>query len=192
MLPLNRDHLISTEGGLSSPKATLVSIVWPLKVGVAGRTDAFESRMIKIAHNNKNKWSRIKQCRGQRHCSSDGLVRNGVGFNAPTLSVVAKSDFWRPYAIILESRLVHHHAQLKDLGGLKLPGAEPGQLLPKLDARSICRPSPAAFAVGAGSATLIFLLRRLLPNWPGMLIAVVLASVVAWMPICRSRPSAAI
>jgi SulP family sulfate permease len=48
-----------------------------------------------------------------------------------------------------------------------------GQALPTL--------SPAAFAVGAGSATLIFLLRRLLPNWPGMLIAVVLASVVAWM-----------
>ena len=42
VLPLNRDHLISTEGGLSSPKATLVSIVWPLKVGVAGHTDAFE------------------------------------------------------------------------------------------------------------------------------------------------------
>ena len=74
-------------------------------------------------------------------------------------------------------------SQLKDLGGLKLPGAEPGQLLPKLAMLGQALPtlSPAAFAVGAGSATLIFLLRRLLPNWPGMLIAVVLASVVAWM-----------
>ena len=74
-------------------------------------------------------------------------------------------------------------SQLKDLGGLKLPGIEPGQLLPKLamlgQASSTLR--PAAFAVGAGSAALIFLLRRLLPNWPGMLIAVVLASVVAWL-----------
>jgi sulfate permease, SulP family len=74
-------------------------------------------------------------------------------------------------------------SQLKDLGGLKLPGAEPGQLLPKLAMLGQALPtlSPAAFAIGAGSAALIFLLRRLLPNWPGMLIAVVLASVVAWM-----------
>jgi SulP family sulfate permease len=74
-------------------------------------------------------------------------------------------------------------SQLKDLGGLKLPGAEPGQLLPKLAMLGQALPtlSPAAFGVGAGSATLIFLLRRLLPNWPGMLIAVVLASVVAWI-----------
>jgi SulP family sulfate permease len=74
-------------------------------------------------------------------------------------------------------------SQLKDLGGLKLPGAEPGQLLPKLAMLGQALPtlSPAAFAVGAGSAALIFLLRRLLPNWPGMLIAVVLASVFAWL-----------
>jgi sulfate permease, SulP family len=74
-------------------------------------------------------------------------------------------------------------SQLKDLGGLKLPGAEPGQLLPKLAMLGQALPtlSPAAFAIGAGSAALIFLLRRLLPNWPGMLIAVVLASVVAWL-----------
>ena len=74
-------------------------------------------------------------------------------------------------------------SQLKDLGGLKLPGAEPGQLLPKLAMLGQALPtlSPAAFAIGASSAALIFLLRRLLPNWPGMLIAVVLASVVAWL-----------
>ena len=74
-------------------------------------------------------------------------------------------------------------SQLKDLGGLKLPGAEPGQLLPKLAmlGQSLPTLSPATFAVGAGSAALIFLLRRMLPNWPGMLIAVVLASVVAWL-----------
>jgi SulP family sulfate permease len=74
-------------------------------------------------------------------------------------------------------------SQLKDLGGLKLPGAEPGQLLPKLAMLGQALPtlSPAAFAVGAGSAALIFLLRRMLPKWPGMLIAVVLASVVAWL-----------
>ena len=71
-------------------------------------------------------------------------------------------------------------SQLKDLGGLKLPGAEPGQLLPKLAMLGQALPtiSMAALAVGVGSAALIFLLRRLLPNWPGMLIAVMLASLV--------------
>ena len=72
-------------------------------------------------------------------------------------------------------------SQLKDLGGLKLPAAEPGPLLPKLAALGQALPtiSPAALAVGVGSAALIFLLRRWLPNWPGMLIAVVLASLAA-------------
>jgi sulfate permease, SulP family len=72
-------------------------------------------------------------------------------------------------------------SQLKDLGGLTLAGAEPGPLLPKLVVLSESLPtlSPAAFAIGAGSAALIFALRRWQPGWPGMLIAVVLASVAA-------------
>jgi len=74
-------------------------------------------------------------------------------------------------------------SQLKDLGGLKLSGAEPGPLLPKLATLGQALPtiSPAALAIGVGSAALILLLRRLLPNWPGMLIAVTLASVAAWL-----------
>jgi SulP family sulfate permease len=74
-------------------------------------------------------------------------------------------------------------SQLRDLGGLKLPGAEPGPLLPKLATLGQALPTigPAALAVGVGSAALIFLMRRLLPNWPGMLIAVVLASLAAWL-----------
>jgi SulP family sulfate permease len=72
-------------------------------------------------------------------------------------------------------------SQLRDLGGIHLAGAEPGPLWPKLMAlgaawRSI---SPAALTIGAGSAVLIFLQRRLRPNWPGMLMAVILASVLA-------------
>jgi sulfate permease, SulP family len=72
-------------------------------------------------------------------------------------------------------------SQLKDLGGLTLPGAEPGPLFPKLMMLSQALPtlSPAAFGIGAGSAALIFALRRWRPSWPGMLIAVVLASVAA-------------
>src|SRR6185295_8356112 len=74
-------------------------------------------------------------------------------------------------------------SQLKDLGGLKLPAPEPGQLLPKLAmlAQSLPTITPAALAVGIGSAALIFLLRWLVPNWPGMLIAVSLAAVTAWL-----------
>ena len=74
-------------------------------------------------------------------------------------------------------------SQLRDLGGLKLPAAEPGPLLPKLAmlAQSLPTITPAAVVVGVGSAALIFLLRRLVPNWPGMLIAVTLASIAAWL-----------
>jgi SulP family sulfate permease len=73
-------------------------------------------------------------------------------------------------------------SQLKDLGGLKLT-AEPGPLLPKLAALGHALPTlnPAALAVGIGSVALIFLLRRFVPNWPGMLIVVVLAAVAAWL-----------
>ncbi len=74
-------------------------------------------------------------------------------------------------------------SQLRDLGGLKLPGAEPGHLLPKLAALGQALPTitPVAVVVGCGTAALIFLLRRFAPNWPGMLIAVILASVAAWL-----------
>lgn len=74
-------------------------------------------------------------------------------------------------------------SQLRDLGGLKLGGVEPGPLLPKLAALGQALPtiSAAALAVGIGSVALIFLLRLIAPNWPGMLIAVTLASVAAWL-----------
>jgi sulfate permease, SulP family len=72
-------------------------------------------------------------------------------------------------------------SQLRDLSGLTLTGAEPGPLLPKLAALAQALPTinPAAFAVGIGSAALIFMLRRWRPDWPGMLFAVVAASVAA-------------
>lgn len=71
-------------------------------------------------------------------------------------------------------------SQLKDLAGLKLSGAEPGSILPKLAALAHALPSLSlpAFAIGCGTAALIFALRRLRPNWPAMLIAVVVTSIV--------------
>ncbi len=79
-------------------------------------------------------------------------------------------------------------SQLKDLGGLTLAQGEPGPLLPKLVAlaQAATTFNPYAFAIGAGTATLIFVLRKLLPNWPGMLIAVTLAaalSALASLPV---------
>jgi SulP family sulfate permease len=72
-------------------------------------------------------------------------------------------------------------SQLKDLGGLTLTVAEPGPLFPKLAVLAGALPTlnPAALAIGAGSAALIFLIRRSRPDWPGMLIAVVAASAAA-------------
>jgi sulfate permease, SulP family len=74
-------------------------------------------------------------------------------------------------------------SQLRDLGGLTLTGAEPGLLLPKLAvlARALPTLNPAAFVIGVVVAALIFLQRRLRPNWPGMLLAVIGASIAAWL-----------
>lgn len=71
--------------------------------------------------------------------------------------------------------------EIRDLLGLQLTGAEPGPLAPKLMtlAASAASATPAAAALGLGSAALIFVLKRWRPNWPGMLIAVVLASGLA-------------
>ena len=72
-------------------------------------------------------------------------------------------------------------SQLKDLAGLKLAGPEPGPVLPKLMALSQALPTlnPAALGLGVGVAAVILLIRRVRPTWPGMLIAVVLATVAA-------------
>lgn len=74
-------------------------------------------------------------------------------------------------------------SQLKDLGGLKLAGTEPGQLLPKLVVLGQALPTVSliTLVVGVGTAALIFLVRRLAPTWPGMLIAVTLATLAAWL-----------
>ncbi len=72
-------------------------------------------------------------------------------------------------------------SQLKDLGGLKLSGVEPGPLLPKLAAlaHAIGGLNPASVTLGVGVAAVIFVQQRLRPTWPGMLVAVVAASVAA-------------
>jgi sulfate permease, SulP family len=72
-------------------------------------------------------------------------------------------------------------SQLKDLGGLRLAGAEPGPLLPKLTAliHALATFNPTALTLGIGSVAVIFVIRRYCPNWPGMLIAVATAAILA-------------
>ncbi|MFO1012777.1 MAG: SulP family inorganic anion transporter [Caulobacteraceae bacterium] len=71
-------------------------------------------------------------------------------------------------------------SQLKDLAGLTL-AVEPGPFLPKMAALIGAAPSvnPAALLLGGGVAAAIFALRAWRPNWPGMLIAVAAASLLA-------------
>jgi SulP family sulfate permease len=73
-------------------------------------------------------------------------------------------------------------SQLKDLGGLTLSSSEPGPFFPKLAALGTALPTANAYAVaiGVGCAALIFALRAWRPTWPGMLVAVALASAVAF------------
>jgi SulP family sulfate permease len=71
-------------------------------------------------------------------------------------------------------------SQLKELFGLSLPAAEPGPLIPKLQALGAALPTvnAAAAAVAALAIVLIVAVRRVKPHWPGFLIAVAAASAV--------------
>ena len=72
-------------------------------------------------------------------------------------------------------------SQLKDFGGLTLPGAEPGPLPAKIVALAAATPTISwpTLALGAACVALIFTVRRFRPTWPGLLMAVVGASLIA-------------
>ena len=74
-------------------------------------------------------------------------------------------------------------SQLKDFGGLTMAGPEPGPLLPKLVALAHALPTlnVAALSVGLSVVAIIFAVRHFRPNWPGMLIAVVVSASAAWL-----------
>ena len=71
-------------------------------------------------------------------------------------------------------------SQIKDLLGLTLPGAEPAEIVQKLEVLWAARGSlnPAALMVAAGTIALIVGVKRWAPRAPNLLIAVALASVV--------------
>ncbi|TAJ71680.1 MAG: SulP family inorganic anion transporter [Phenylobacterium sp.] len=72
-------------------------------------------------------------------------------------------------------------SQIKDLAGLKLAGAEPGAVLPKLAALGQAAPTANLFALalGVAVAAVILGMRAWRPAWPGMLVAVVAATLAA-------------
>jgi len=74
-------------------------------------------------------------------------------------------------------------SQLSELFGLKLDGGEPGALVPKLRALTAAWGTfnPAAILIAFLTVATIAALKRWRPSWPGMLIGVAAASVVAAM-----------
>ena len=73
-------------------------------------------------------------------------------------------------------------SQVKDLLGLTLAGPEPGPLLEKLPVlwRALPGLDPAAALLAGGTIAVILVLKRWRPHWPGLLIAIVLASLATW------------
>jgi SulP family sulfate permease len=71
-------------------------------------------------------------------------------------------------------------SQIKELFGLSLPGAEPAEIVKKLQVLWEARGTVtfAAVALAGATVAIIFGLREWRPGWPGMLIAVVLTAVV--------------
>ena len=74
-------------------------------------------------------------------------------------------------------------SQIKELLGLRLPGKEPGEIIPKLEALGHALPTAnlAALALAAVSIGIILAARRWRPHWPGMLIAVGATALLAWL-----------
>jgi SulP family sulfate permease len=74
-------------------------------------------------------------------------------------------------------------SQLKDLLGITLSEKEPGEFIPKIEAlaRGLHTATAPAIAVAVVSIAIIVILRRLRPQWPGILIAVVAAALATWV-----------
>jgi sulfate permease, SulP family len=73
-------------------------------------------------------------------------------------------------------------SQLKDLLGITLATKEPGEFLAKLQALAggVHTANISAVAVATVSISMIVVLRKLRPAWPGILIAVVVAALATW------------
>jgi SulP family sulfate permease len=73
-------------------------------------------------------------------------------------------------------------SQMRDFFGLTLAGPEPAEIVHKVQALWAARGSvtPAALLLALGTIAVIQGLKHARPGWPGMLIAIALAGVIAW------------
>ena len=74
-------------------------------------------------------------------------------------------------------------SQIKELFGLKLAGAEPAELVPKLQSLWQAVPSvnSSAAVIAVLSVGIILVCRKYRPHWPGFLIAVAIAAILAFV-----------
>jgi sulfate permease, SulP family len=74
-------------------------------------------------------------------------------------------------------------SQLRDMFGIALTGSEPGELIPKLQAlaRAIHTIKLPAVAIAAITIAVIAALGKLRPTWPGILFAVAISAIAAWV-----------
>jgi len=74
-------------------------------------------------------------------------------------------------------------SQMRDLFGLTLAGPEPAEIVHKVEALWAARGTitPAALGLALATIAIILGLKRVRPHWPGMLIAIAIASVAAAM-----------
>ena len=73
-------------------------------------------------------------------------------------------------------------SQIRDLFGLTLPGAEPAEIVHKVQALWAARGTVTPAALGLAVATIAIIqgLKRWRPHWPGMLIAIAATALAAW------------
>ncbi|WP_323041279.1 SulP family inorganic anion transporter [Gemmobacter sp.] len=73
-------------------------------------------------------------------------------------------------------------SQVRDLFGLTLPGAEPAEIVHKVQALWAARGTVTPAALGLAVATIAIIqgLKRWRPHWPGMLIAIAATALAAW------------
>ena len=104
-----------------------------------------------------------------------GLLRFGsyIKFIPYPVTVV----FISVIAVILFAGQVH------DLLGLTLAGREPPDFIPKIEAlaAAIGTINPAAVGLSFGTVVVIAGLRRFAPSWPGILIAVIVGALAAYL-----------
>ena len=74
-------------------------------------------------------------------------------------------------------------SQVRDFLGLTLVGPEPAEILPKLEALAVALPTfnPATIAISVATVGLIVGIKKMLPNWPNLLIAVAAATLAVWL-----------